>query len=46
MAWFAFARVLFVVVVAYAAAALQPLPFNLAVNVAFALLLSGLVVYF
>jgi uncharacterized protein YacL len=46
MAWFALARVLFVAVVAYAAAILNPLPFNLAVNVAFALVLSGLVVFF
>jgi len=46
MAWFALARVLFVAVVAYAAAILNPLPFNLAANVAFALVLSGLVVFF
>jgi uncharacterized protein YacL len=46
MAWFALARVLFVAVVAYAAAILHPLPFNLAINVAFGLALSGLVVLF
>src|SRR4051794_25961633 len=46
MAWFAIARILFVGVVAYAAAALQPLPVGLAANVGFALLLGGLVVFF
>jgi len=46
MAWFALARVLFVVAVAYAAALLQPLPVGLPANVAFALVLAGLVVFF
>jgi uncharacterized protein YacL len=46
MAWFALARVLFVAAVAYAAALLQPLPVGLASNVAFALALAGLVVFF
>ena len=42
--WFALGRLLFVIAVAYAAAVLQPLPVGLAANVAFALLLAGLVV--
>jgi len=46
MAWFALARVLFVVAVAYAAAILQPLPVGLAANVGFAFGLAGLVVLF
>jgi uncharacterized protein YacL len=46
MAWFALARVLFVAVVAYAAAALQPLPFGLAANLAFAFGLSAMVILF
>jgi uncharacterized protein YacL len=46
MAWFALARVLFVVAVAYAAALLQPLPVGLPANVAFALVLAALVVLF
>src|SRR3954465_4262647 len=46
MAWFALARVLFVAIVAYAAALLHPLPVNLALNVGFALALAGLVVFF
>ena len=46
MAWFALARVLFVVAVAYAAALLQPLPFGIAANVGFALALAALVVVF
>jgi uncharacterized protein YacL len=46
MAWFALARVVFVAVVAYSAAALQPLPFGLAANLAFALGLSALVILF
>src|SRR5207244_12119648 len=46
MAWFALARVLFVAAVAYAAALLQPLPFGIAINVAFALALAALVVVF
>src|SRR5689334_9336310 len=46
MAWFALARILFVAAVAYAAAVLHPLPFNVAANVAFALVLAGFVVLF
>src|SRR5947209_5588632 len=46
MAWFALARVLFVVVVAYAAAVLRPLPSGPSVNIAFALALATLVVFF
>jgi uncharacterized protein YacL len=46
MAWFALARVLFIVAVAYAAAVLQPLPVGLAANILFALALAGLVVLF
>jgi uncharacterized protein YacL len=46
MAWFALARVLFVAAVAYAAALLQPLPIGLPANVAFALVLAALVVFF
>jgi uncharacterized protein YacL len=46
MAWFALARILFVVAVAYAAAALQPLAVGMAANVIFALTLAGLVVLF
>src|SRR5262245_43515694 len=46
MAWFALARVLFVAAVAYAAAVLHPLPVALPANVAFALVLAGLVVLF
>jgi uncharacterized protein YacL len=46
MAWFALARVVFVAAVAYAAAVLQPLPLNLAANVAFALVLAASVVFF
>ena len=42
MAWFAFARFLFVAAVAYAAAILQPLPVGVAANVGFALGLAGL----
>jgi uncharacterized protein YacL len=44
MAWFVLARVLIVGAVAYSAALLQPLPVGLIANVAFAVLLSGLVV--
>jgi uncharacterized protein YacL len=44
MAWFALARVMFVAVVAYAAAILRPLPFGSIVNVGFALVLAALVV--
>jgi uncharacterized protein YacL len=43
MAWFALARVLIVAAVAYAAALLQPLPVGIIANVAFAIVLSGLV---
>ncbi len=46
MAWFALARALFVVAVAYAAAVLQPLPAGLPANVGFALALAALVVAF
>jgi uncharacterized protein YacL len=46
MAWFALARVVFVAVVAYAAAVLQPLPYGLPANLAFALALSAVVVLF
>ncbi len=46
MSWFALARILFVVAVAYASAILQPVPVGLAANVAFGLLLAALVVAF
>jgi uncharacterized protein YacL len=46
MAWFVLARVLFIAVVAYAAAILRPLAYGLPLNVGFALLLAGLVVVF
>ncbi len=46
MAWFVLARVLIVAAVAYSAALLQPLPVGLLPNVAFAVVLSGLVVLF
>src|SRR6202171_3219123 len=46
MAWFALARALFLAAVACAAAALRPLPVNLALNVAFALSLAVGVVWF
>ena len=46
MAWFALARVLFIVAVAYAAADLQPLPVGVPANVGFALVLAALVVAF
>jgi uncharacterized protein YacL len=46
MAWFTFARILFVAAVAYAAAFLQPLAFGLAANLVFGLLLAGFVVVF
>src|SRR5258708_12709255 len=46
MAWFALARALFVVAVAYAAAILQPLPVGQPANVGFALGLAALVVLF
>src|SRR5262249_60373814 len=44
VAWFAFARILFVLAVAYAAAILRPLPVSLSVNITFALFLAVLVV--
>jgi uncharacterized protein YacL len=44
MTWFAFARLLFVAAVAYAAAILEPFPFNVTVNVLIGLLLAGFVV--
>ncbi|MFN8065783.1 MAG: hypothetical protein U0P82_13390 [Vicinamibacterales bacterium] len=46
MAWFVLARVLIVGAVAYSAALLQPLPVGLVANIAFAVVLSGLVVAF
>jgi uncharacterized protein YacL len=46
MAWFVLARVLFIAVVAYAAALLRPLAYGTPLNVGFALLLAGLVVLF
>src|SRR5262245_8936217 len=46
MAWFALARLLFVVAVAYAAALLQPLPVGPVGNLAAALVLAALVVFF
>ena len=46
MLWFALARVVVVGAVAYAAAALQPLPFGVVANTAFAVVLAALVVLF
>ncbi len=46
MAWFVLARVLFVAIVAYAAAILRPLSYGISINVAFALVLAGVVVLF
>jgi uncharacterized protein YacL len=46
MLGFAAVRILVVGAIAYAAAYLQPLPFGLAVNTAFAVVLAGLVVLF
>jgi len=46
MAWFALGRVMFVVVVAYAAALLQPLSVGIFANVGFGLALAALVVLF
>ena len=46
MAWFALARVVFAAILAYSAAILRPLPFGMPANVAFALGLAGLVVFF
>ncbi len=44
MAWFVLARVVFVAIVAYAAAVLHPLAFGVPINVAFGLVLAGVVV--
>ena len=46
MPWFAVARVVVVGAIAYAAAALQPLPFGIVVNTVFAVVLAALVVLF
>jgi uncharacterized protein YacL len=46
MAWVSLARALFVAALAYAAAVLRPLPLSLALNVAFALSLAAIVVWF
>jgi uncharacterized protein YacL len=46
MAWFVLARVVFVAIVAYAAGVLHPLASGLPVNVAFGLILAGIVVLF
>jgi uncharacterized protein YacL len=46
MAWFALARLLFVLAVGYAAALLQPLPAGPIVNLGAALVLAALVVFF
>ena len=46
MAWFVLARVLFVAIVAYAAAILRPLAFGLSINIAFGLVLAFIVVLF
>jgi uncharacterized protein YacL len=46
MAWFVLARALFVAAVVCAAAALRPLPVNLAVNILFALSLAVVVLWF
>src|SRR5258706_4825764 len=46
MAWFALGRVLFVTIVAYAAAILQPLSIGLFANIGFGLVLAALVVLF
>jgi uncharacterized protein YacL len=46
MAWFALARGLFVAIVAYSAAILQPLPLGVSLNVVFSLSLAALVVLF
>jgi len=46
MAWFALGRTMFVAVVAYAAAILQPLSIGLVANVGFGLALAALVVVF
>jgi uncharacterized protein YacL len=44
MGWFALARVIFAAIVAYSAAILHPLSLGMAANIAFALVLAGLVV--
>ena len=46
MAWFLLARAFIVAGVGYSAALLQPLPFGLAANIAFAIVLAALVVAF
>jgi uncharacterized protein YacL len=46
MAWFVIARVLFVSIVAYASAILRPLPSGVPVNIAFGLVLAGIVILF
>jgi uncharacterized protein YacL len=46
MAWFALGRVFIIAAVGYTAAALQPLPGGIAVNLGFALILAGLVLAF
>lgn len=46
MPWFVLARVLIVAAVAYSAALLQPLPVGLVANIAFAIVISALVVAF
>jgi uncharacterized protein YacL len=44
MDWFVLARILFVAVVGYTAALLSPLPFGVAANIGFALVVSALVI--
>jgi len=46
MAWFALGRIMFVVIVAYAAALLQPLSAGVPANIGFGLTLAALVVLF
>src|SRR5476649_1960438 len=46
MTWFALARVLFIAIVAYAAAILQPLSAGLPANIGFGAALAALVVLF
>jgi uncharacterized protein YacL len=46
MAWFTLARLLFVATIAYSAALIRPLPFGVAENVGFGLVLAALVVFF
>lgn len=46
MAWFVLVRIFIVAAVAYAAALLRPLPFDIAWNIVFAAALGGLVVLF